>query len=284
MGEAAAETGNPAQAWPVLERSLQSQRDGRLVLAELGRDVESGAESLREWLDGPGAPIVTLVQGGTVEKLVNIARAEIVNIYQQPLSLPVPRQLPPDLRDFSDRKELLARIKDRLFDAAATPEILAISGSGGCGKTSLAVHAAYLVRKEFTDGQLYVDLRGQSGSPLDAYDVLAGLLRAFGFDGPAIPRESGEREGLFRSLLAERRVLILLDNAGSEGQLRPLLPGGTGPAVLITSRRQMIGLEGVFFVRLKEFSDDDSLVMLSSIIGADRCERQRADAEEIARL
>jgi tetratricopeptide (TPR) repeat protein len=284
MAEAAAETGNPARTWPVLERSLQSQRDGRLVLAELGRDVESGAESLREWLEGPGAPIVTLVQGGTVERLVNIARAEVVNIYQQPLSLPVPRQLPPDLRDFSDRKELLARIKDSLFDAGATPEILAISGSGGCGKTSLAVHAAYLVRKEFTDGQLYVDLRGQSGSPLDAYDVLAGLLRAFGFGGPAIPREPGEREGLFRSLLAERRVLIILDNAGSEGQLRPLLPGGTGPAVLITSRRQMIGLEGVFFVRLKEFSDDDSLVMLSSIIGADRCERQRADAEEIARL
>lgn len=284
MAGSAMDTVDLARSWPVLERSLQSQHDGRLVLAELSRDIERGSDSLREWLAGPGAPIVTLVQGSTVEKLVNIARAEVVNIYQQPLSLPVPRQLPPDLRDFSDREEVLVRIKDRLFRAAATPEIVAISGPGGSGKTSLAVHAACLVRKEFTDGQLYVDLRGQSGSPLDAYDVLGGLLRAFGLDGPAIPEAQGEREGLFRSLLAERRVLMLLDNAGSEGQLRPLLPGNTGCAVLITSRRQVIGLEGVFFVRLKEFSDDDSVAMLSRIVGADRCERQRGAAKEIARL
>jgi tetratricopeptide (TPR) repeat protein len=284
MAESAADTVDSARMWRELERSLQSQDDGRLVLAELGRDVESGSDSLREWLAGPGAPILTVIQGGTVEKIVNIARAEAVHIYQQRLSLPIPRQLPPDLRDFSDREEVLARIKGRLFGAAASPEIVAISGVGGSGKTSLAVRAAYQLRKKFADGQLYVDLRGQSGSPLDAYEVLAGLLRAFGFDGPAIPGDPGEREGLFRSLLAARRVLMLLDNAGSEGQLRPLLPGDAGCAVLITSRRQMIGLEGMFFVRLSEFSEDDSVAMLSSIVGADRCERQRGDAEEIARL
>lgn len=284
MVELKADNSESARAWNVLERSLQTQRDGRLVLGELGRDIELGSDSLREWLAGPGGAMVTQVLGGNVDKIVNIARAGVVSIYQQPLSVPVPRQLPGDLRDFSDRKKVVEQIKGRLARAGDNTEIVAISGPGGAGKTSLAIHSACLVRKQFTNGQLYVDLQGQSKSALDPYDVLATLLRSFGIDGPAIPASQGEREGLFRSILAERRVLILLDNARDEGQLRPLLPGDTQCAVLITSRRQMLGLEGAFFVRLAAFSAVESVAMLSTIVGAKRCKQQRSDTDEIARL
>jgi len=284
MAELEAETAESGRAWQVLERSLQTQQDGRLVLAELGRDVELGSDSLRGWLAGPGGAMVTQVLGGNVDKIVNIARAEVVNIYQQPLSVPVPRQLPADLRDFSDRKKVVTQINGRLVRAVGNTEIVAISGPGGVGKTSLAIHSAGLVRKQFTNGQLYVDLQGQSKSALDPYDVLATLLRAFGVSGPAIPVSQGEREGLFRSILAERRVLILLDNALNEGQLRPLLPGDTECAVLITSRKQMLGLEGAFFVCLGAFSAVESVAMLSTIVGTKRCRQERGDADAIARL
>lgn len=285
MVELEADSAESTPAWQILERSLQTQQDGRLVLAELGRDVELGSDSLRGWLAGPGGAMVTQVLGGNVDKIVNIAHAEVVNIYQQqPLSIPVPRQLPADLRDFSDRKKVVVQIKGRLVRAGDSTEIVAISGPGGVGKTSLAIHSASLVRKQFTNGQLYVDLQGQSKSALDPYDVLATLLRAFGIDGPAIPASQGEREGLFRSMLAERRVLILLDNALNEGQLRPLLPGDTECAVLITSRKQMLALEGAFFVCLAAFPAVESVAMLSTIVGAKRCKQQRGDADEIARL
>src|SRR5215469_6562947 len=128
MVESDADDAGPNRLWPALERSLQSQQEGRLVLAELSRDAERGSEALREWLAGPGAPMITWVQGGNVERIVNIARAGVVNIYQQPPSLPVPRQLPPDLGDFSDRKKVLARIKSKLVAARGSSEVVAISG------------------------------------------------------------------------------------------------------------------------------------------------------------
>ncbi len=272
------------RTWEILERHLQTQRDGRLVLAELGRGQDRGLDSLRGWLASPGGAMVTQVLGGNVEKIVNIARAEVVNIYQPALSVPVPRQLPADLRDFSDRNTLLTQIRNRLSRARGATEVVAISGPGGVGKSSLALHAACLVREQFPDGQLFVELRGQSESPLDPYDVLATLLRALGIDGSAVPADQGEREGLLRSLLAKRRVLMLLDNARDESQLRPLLPGDTQCAILITSRKQLLGLDGVFFIRLMAFSPMDSVAMLSSIAGAKRCRQQRSHADEIARL
>jgi tetratricopeptide (TPR) repeat protein len=284
MIEIEASNVDSARAWQTLEQSLQSKEDGRLVLAELGRDVGLGSDSLRGWLAGPNGVMVTQVLGGNVDKIVNIARAGVVNIYQQPLAVPVPRQLLADLRDFSDRKKLVTQIKSRLVRAGGNTEIVAISGSGGVGKTSLAMHAAYLVSKQFTDGQLYVDLQGQSKSALEPYDVLATLLRAFGRDGPAIPVSQGEREGLFRSILAKRRVLMVLDNALNEGQLRPLLPGDTECAVLITGRKQMLGLEGALFVSLAAFSAVESIAMLSTIVGAKRCKQQQDDANQIAGL
>jgi tetratricopeptide (TPR) repeat protein len=279
----AGETG-AARTWQALERSLQTQEDGRLVLAELGRDVDRGADSLRGWLGSPGGAIVTQVLGGNVNKIVNIARAEVVNIYQPPLSLPMPRQLPADLADFTDRKSLIPQITGRLTRGGGKTQIVAISGPGGAGKSSLAIHAACRVREHFTDGQLFVDLQGQAESPLDPSDVLATFLRALGVDGSIIPVGREERTGLLRSVLAKRQVLILLDNAGDEGQLRPLLPGDTKCGVLITSRKQLLGLEGALFIPLMPFPTAESVSLLSKIAGAKRCKTQRSDADEIARL
>jgi tetratricopeptide (TPR) repeat protein len=284
MVEAEVASGESSRAWGILDQSLRTQQDGRLVLAELSRDAEAGSDSLRMWLTGPGGATVTQVLGGNVDKIVNIARAGVVNIYQQRLSVPVPRQLPADLRDFSDRKKVMTQIKGRIVRTKNSTQLVAISGPGGIGKTSLAIHAACLVRKQFTDGQLFIDLQGQSRSALNPWDAIATLLRALGVDGQAIPAAHGEREGLFRSVLAERRVLLLLDNARDEKQLRPLLPGDTECAVLITSRKQMLGLEGAFFVCLSAFSGTESVTMLSTIAGAKRCKQQRGEADEIARL
>src|SRR6185437_13535145 len=120
-----------------------------------------------------------------------------------------------------------------------------ITGSGGMGKTTLAVRAASMLRPSFPDGVFFVDLLGMSPRPMAADEALGLLLRALGVTDKRVPGDTGSRASLYRSLLRGRRVLVVLDNAGSEEQVRPLLPGdGTGRA-LITAKRLLAGLEGV---------------------------------------
>lgn len=129
-----------------------------------------------------------------------------------------------------------------------------ITSSGGMGKTTLAVRAAHLLRPGFPDGVLFVDLLGMSPQPMAADDALRRLLRALGVADNQVPGDIHGRASLYRSLLRDRRVLVVLDNAGSEEQVRPLLPGeGTGRA-LITARRLLAGLEGVRRLALKSLA------------------------------
>jgi tetratricopeptide (TPR) repeat protein len=129
-------------------------------------------------------------------------------------------------------------------EQATAVVISAIAGKAGVGKTALAVHVAHRLRPRFSDGQLYVNLRGTEAQARDPAEVLAEFLRALGVEGSAVPERLEERMRLFRAWLADWRVLVVLDNAASEAQVRPLLPGGPGCGVLVTSRTRLGGAGG----------------------------------------
>lgn len=193
----------------------------------------------------------------------------------------VPMQLPHNASQFVGREAELARL-DALLAAGthgSTP-ILSVSGSGGVGKTTLAIQWAHRAAGSFPDGQLFLDLRGYGpDTPIAPDDALAALLRALGVDGAGIPAEAAERAALYRTLVAGRRLLIVLDNASSADQVRPLLPGTSTSFVLITSRDTLTGLaarEGAHRVQLDRMNADECLRLLRELLGA------RCDAEPVA--
>jgi tetratricopeptide (TPR) repeat protein len=201
----------------------------------------------------------------------------------------VPAQLPPDIADFTGREEAAGLIARRLTgrDSASPPRtvaVTAIAGMGGVGKTALALHAAHARADAFPDGQLYVNLRGAEADPVDPAQALAGFLLALGVEGTAVPDGLADRSALYRSRLAERRVLIVLDNAVSEQQVRPLLPAAAGCAVLVTSRVPLTGLEGARLIDLDVFHPAQAVELLARIAGRDRVGAEPAAAAEIARL
>ena len=146
---------------------------------------------------------------------------------------------------FTGRAAELDGLSASLTNAGAvrTVVISALAGTAGVGKTALAVRWAHQVTDRFPDGQLYVNLRGyDAGQPMSAAEALARFLRALGVPGTDVPAEPDERATMYRSLLADRRILLLLDNAGSADQVRPLLPATPGCAAVVTSRDPLAGL------------------------------------------
>ena len=156
-----------------------------------------------------------------------------------------------------------------------------VAGSGGLGKTSLAVHAAHRVRRRFPDGQLYVDLLGATAAPLLPGDVLARFLRDLGVDGRDIPVDEDERAARYRTTLARRRMLVVLDNARDAAQVRPLLPGTASSAVLVTTRSRMPDLASTKLVDLNVLDDDEALKLFVKVVGE---ERAAAEPEATAEL
>jgi tetratricopeptide (TPR) repeat protein/transcriptional regulator with XRE-family HTH domain len=199
----------------------------------------------------------------------------------------VPRQLPPDITDFTGRELALqwlhARLERREHQSTALV-ITAAVGKAGVGKTTLAVHAAHQMRALFPDGQLYVNLRGVEAQALDPSDVLGRFLRALGVDGQSIPDNVDERADLYRSLMADRHALVLLDNAADEAQIRPLLPAGAGNTVLVTSRTRLTGVAGTEVIDLDVLPPEQAVELLGKIAGADRVAREPAAAQVIASL
>lgn len=191
----------------------------------------------------------------------------------QPVEGALPAELSADLTDFAGRAaeaEQLAAVLRTTPSGPAAPVVLsAISGAGGMGKTSLAVHVAHRVLEQFPDGQLQVDLHGADAQPSAPHDVLARFLRALGTVPERIPLDPDERAALYRSLLSQRRVLILLDNVKDAAQVRPLLPGSGGSRILITSRSTLPGLDGAHRISLGVLGPDDSLDLFTRIVGHD---------------
>jgi tetratricopeptide (TPR) repeat protein/transcriptional regulator with XRE-family HTH domain len=201
----------------------------------------------------------------------------------------VPRQLPQTIRGFTGRENELGLLNNMLDSTGETTPgtvvISAIGGTAGVGKTALAVRWAHQVADRFPDGQLYVNLRGYDpGPPLPAADALAGFLRALGVPGRDIPAEPAERAALYRSVLARRRVLVIVDNASSAEQVRPLLPGAHGCVVVVTSRDTLAGLaarDGATRLELDLLPLPDAVGLLRRLIGA-RVDDEPAAAEMLA--
>jgi DNA-binding SARP family transcriptional activator len=195
-----------------------------------------------------------------------------------------PAQLPADITDFTGRRAQLSTVAHLATAADRVATVLvAITGKAGVGKTTLAVRAAHRLRVHYPDGQLFVDLRAQE-HPLAPADVLARFLRSLGVDRMAIPDDPEERAALYRSRLADQRLLILLDNAQCEAQLRPLLPGTPGCAVLVTSRTRLAGLTGARLVDLDIFEPDQAVELLARLAGPRRVATEASAAREIVRL
>ncbi|MGW3351330.1 BTAD domain-containing putative transcriptional regulator [Nonomuraea rubra] len=197
---------------------------------------------------------------------------------------PVPRQLPADMTDFTGRQPDIDQVTRALTEANGSALVIsAVAGAGGMGKTTLAVHVAHRLAARYPDGQLFVDLQGAGPRPPSARDVLGGFLRALGVDLAEVSEDLEERAALYRSVLAERRVLVLLDNAASAVQVRPLLPGAAGCAVLVTSRARLAGLSGARHLGLAAMRPDEALALLAKVVGEERVAAEREAAQELMR-
>ncbi|WP_157008442.1 AfsR/SARP family transcriptional regulator [Agromyces laixinhei] len=192
---------------------------------------------------------------------------------------PAPRQLPAATA-LVGRDAALERL-DGLTGPGDT-RIAVVSGTAGAGKTALALGWAWRARRHFTDGSLFVDLRGFSGTgPRGAGDVLAGFVRALGYRW-SLPGDIEELSALYRSLVHERRMVIVLDNARSVDQVRPLLPGGDGPVVVITSRESLVGLGMHAQAHTEELDPLDLTAAVELIRALVPDEVSRFDAEQLA--
>jgi tetratricopeptide (TPR) repeat protein/transcriptional regulator with XRE-family HTH domain len=201
-----------------------------------------------------------------------------------------PAQLPADVSAFTGREQQLSQLNTLLTGAggkATAVVISALSGTAGVGKTALAVHWAHRVADRFPDGQLYVNLRGYDpDQPTDPGEALTRLLSVLGVTGQDVPQELDERAARYRSELADRRMLIVLDNAGSVEQVRPLLPGSSSCTVLVTSRDSLAGLvavHGAHRLELDLLSPAEAIALLRRLIGA-RCDAEPEAAAMLAEL
>jgi DNA-binding SARP family transcriptional activator/tetratricopeptide (TPR) repeat protein len=205
----------------------------------------------------------------------------------------VPRQLPPAVPGFTGRtselRDLTRMLDESVADSPGTVVISAIGGTAGVGKTALAVHWAHQVAGRFSDGQLYVNMRGfdPSGVPLAPARAVQGFLDALGVPPDRIPLQPEAQAGLYRSLLANRRMLIVLDNVRDEQQVKPLLPASPASLVIITSRNQLAGLaaaDRARLVSLDVLSQREAVHMLTARIGPRRAAAEPGAAGNIASL
>ena len=203
----------------------------------------------------------------------------------------VPRQLPAAPAHFAGRERELRSLTGWLDTGTAAGQavVLAVGGTAGVGKTALALHWAHQVRHRFPDGQLYVNLRGfdASSAPVAPADALSVLLESLEVPAGRVSPRLDARAGLYRSLLAGRRMLIVLDNARDEAQVRPLLPGDPTCVVLVTGRSQLAGLvatDGAHPVTLDVLSETEARQLLASHLGTDRVTAEAAEVAELTAL
>ncbi|WP_194893169.1 ATP-binding protein [Catenulispora pinisilvae] len=216
-----------------------------------------------------------------------------LNLNPAPTPAPPPAarlaQLPADIGDFSGRAEQIGFLRSALTKDAGRPgqaAIAAVTGSGGVGKTSLAVAVAHQLAGRFPDGQLFVDLHGMGATPRDPADVLRGWLSELGTPTDAQPADAQPAgtdalAARFRSLLAGKRMLIVIDNAKDTAHLSRLLPATAGCAVLVTSRNRLAELPGGVRLDLEPLAEFDALTMLEEVVGA---ERLRAEPSATAQI
>jgi DNA-binding SARP family transcriptional activator len=194
-----------------------------------------------------------------------------------------PFQLPFDLSDFVGRLSEITTLRELLAPGGKAVPIVCIDGPPGVGKSALAIHVAHGLAHEYPDGQFYANLRGAEAQRLESLDVLGQFLRALGVQDPLTLSNTELAAARLRSELTGRRALIVLDNAASPGQIRPLIPGSPTCAVLVTSRVPLPSIEGIRSVALDVLPESDSLALLTTLSGAGRAAHDRASAEAVVR-
>ncbi|WP_157523184.1 AfsR/SARP family transcriptional regulator [Herbidospora cretacea] len=194
-----------------------------------------------------------------------------------------PCLLPPDIAGFVGRRGEARRVAEALRTTGGAPPIVVVSGPPGVGKSTLAVHVSHELRARFPDGQLFARLDGASAAPREPAALLAELLRALGVDGAALPPAAEERAALYRALLADRAVLVVLDDAGTETQVQALLPGTADSAVVVTSQGPLPLLAGATAVPLDVLPPADAHALFAQAAGPARVAGDTAAAETIVR-
>ncbi|MEU6525620.1 BTAD domain-containing putative transcriptional regulator [Streptomyces sp. NPDC046924] len=192
----------------------------------------------------------------------------------------VPCQLPGDLAEFTGRESEVGALRQAIVSSFGSVPLVLLVGPGGTGKTALAVHTAHQMRSVFRDGQLYVHLRGMSEDPVSPMEALGRFLRELGMPGP-LPETLDERAESYRSLLADRRMLIVLDDAADAQQVIPLLPGTDSSAVLVTSRTRLTAIPATRVLELDVFQQEQALTLLSLLISSQRVDAERETARQL---
>ncbi|MFC1414363.1 BTAD domain-containing putative transcriptional regulator [Streptacidiphilus sp. N1-12] len=223
----------------------------------------------------PG-PLVRQAQREVLDAEESAGSTEPSSGTAKPARAAVPRQLPIDIPDFTGRESHLRRLRAALAATGdgGTVAVSAISGTGGMGKTTLAVHAAHLLAGDFPDGQLFISLRGAGTEPVPPADALATALHSLGVAADAVPSDIDARSARYRTLVADQRLLIVLDDARDSAQVRPLLPGTGRSAVLVTSRSRLPSLVGIDRLDIEALDDAQARALFAGIVGS-----ARADAE-----
>jgi DNA-binding SARP family transcriptional activator len=285
--ELLAEVSTLAQAYPYRERLREYLM---LALYRAGRQAEAletyrqTRALLTDQLGVEPGPALQRLHEAILRGDERLAGPEASASPGRVLVTEVPRQVPLAGFGFTGRGREIAW----LDDLPAAGGIGLVVGSAGVGKTALAVHWAHRMADRFPDGQLYLDLRGYAAEePMRPIVALAQMLRALGVAPGRVPVEVGEAAALYRSLLAGRRVLVLLDNAGSVEQVRPLLPGSAGCLVLVTSRDRLGGLvarEGAHRLVLDVLPAVEAQALLAGLLGADRAGAEMSAVDELARM
>lgn len=253
--------------------ALQAYRSGReLFVRELG--LEPGAELRR---------LEAAILAGEVEGVLDPAGTA----GPVPVRAAVPRLLPADISDFTGRSDLVERARmalcgPREADSRAM-RIVVVSGRPWLGKTSLAVHVAHALGGEYPDGQLFARLGG-AAEPSDAGEVLARFLGALGVPGHAVPAGLDERTDMYRNLLSDRRVLVVLDDAADEQQVVPLLPGSPTCSVIVTSRTRLTTLGGATPLDIGPLDARESVELLAKAVGRERADTESGDIARLADL
>jgi transcriptional regulator with XRE-family HTH domain len=264
------------------------RRAARLTLEQLAEVSGVSARTLSDMergrSKGPQHRTVTALadalalEGDARNQLVELARdGRLRDHWTRPAGL---CELPRLVDDFTGRGAELAWMSELVSAESAPGAGVAglITGSGGMGKTTLAIRAAHVLRPDSPGGVFFLDLFGMSPRPMTAADALRLLLRALGVADEQIPEDVPGRASVYRSLLRDRHALVVLDNAGSEEQVRPLLPGDGASRVLITARRPLAGLEGIRRLVLGPLSRPEATGLLTGILG------QRAARDEESAL